>query len=180
MPRASEYPCAPAIALVTCSRTASGVNSPNGAGFPMLSLMISWPWASSSRARRSTGPRMSYRTSASRVACVTTCAPPPSRGEYSLGMLPARCRPAYVNITRLGALGVGGEVAGQAYDPVAAGGYFRVVGCQDDRAAVGGDREHAGQYELAGDGVLLGRRLVGDQQFGRGRQGPGYRHALLL
>jgi hypothetical protein len=30
--------------------------------------MISWPAASSSRARRSTGPRMSYRTSASLLA----------------------------------------------------------------------------------------------------------------
>ena len=39
-----------------------GASRPNGAGLPRFSLMISWPAASSWRARRSTGPRMSYLT----------------------------------------------------------------------------------------------------------------------
>ena len=59
MPRASLYPWESAMEAVTRASTASGVNNPNGAGLPMFSLMISCPCASSSRARLSTGPRMS-------------------------------------------------------------------------------------------------------------------------
>ena len=74
----------------------------------------------------------------------------------------------------------GRQVVGEGQDTVAAGGYFRVVGGQDDRATVYRDGEHAGQDELAGDGVLLGGRLVGDEQFRAGRQRTGHRDALLL
>ena len=45
--------------------------SPNGAVLPMLSLRIRCPSASSCLARRSTGPRMSYRTLFSLLACGT-------------------------------------------------------------------------------------------------------------
>ena len=51
--------------------TLSGAISPNGAVLPMLSLRIRCPSASSWRARRSTGPRMSYRTLFSLLACGT-------------------------------------------------------------------------------------------------------------
>src|SRR5688500_14838233 len=54
----------------------SGVLSPHGAGLPRLSLRMRCPAASSSWARRSTGPRMSYRTFLSLLACSTMSAEP--------------------------------------------------------------------------------------------------------
>src|SRR6185437_5367717 len=74
----------------------------------------------------------------------------------------------------------GRDVVGEAEDGVAAVGDVGVVGRQDDRTALGGDGEHAGQDDLAGDGILLGGGLVGDEQFGTGRQGAGDGDALLL
>src|SRR5258708_12643333 len=51
--------------------TLSGAISPNGAVLAMVSLRIRGPSASSWRARCSTGPRMSYRTLFSLLACGT-------------------------------------------------------------------------------------------------------------
>src|SRR5690349_8555426 len=61
----------------------SGVLSPHGAGLPRFSLRMRCPAASSSWARRNTGPRMSYRTFLSLLACSTMPAEPNALREIS-------------------------------------------------------------------------------------------------
>src|SRR5689334_19408597 len=83
MPRASLYACAAGRLCTTSAMIASGAFSPHGAGLPRLSLRMRCPAASSSWARRSTGPRMSYRTFLSLFACATMDPEYSARAGYS-------------------------------------------------------------------------------------------------
>src|ERR1022692_2952012 len=69
--------------LRTTSRsTASGASIPKAAGLPRLSLRMWCQSASSCLARRSTGPRMSYRTFCSLLACDTMRSAPRRQVAY--------------------------------------------------------------------------------------------------
>ena len=73
-----------------------------------------------------------------------------------------------------------GQVAGQADHVIAAGDDLGIMGGQHERAAIRCDAEEPGQDELAGHRVLLGGRLVGDEQLRARGQGPRHRDTLLL
>jgi len=55
---------------------------------------------------------------------------------------------------------------------VAARDDFGIMGGKHESAAVRRDAQQPGQHEFASDGILLGGRLVGDEQFRPRRQGP--------
>jgi hypothetical protein len=76
--------------------------------------------------------------------------------------------------------GVRGQVPGEADYMVAARDDFGVMSGEYECAAVRRDAQQPGQHEFASDRILLGGRLVCDEQFRAGRQGPRHRDALLL
>src|SRR6185312_6302473 len=76
--------------------------------------------------------------------------------------------------------GARGQVPGEADHMVAARDDFGIMGGKHESAAVRRDAQQPGQHEFARDGILLGGRLVGDEQFRPRRQGPRHRYALLL